>query len=123
VKLQFSLLCLGIDEEKGPPSFLHVFQSLPADRFPFQFPAGSGFFVVTGWTRGAGEHTQSTRILAGDGTVLLDSGEHPFTPDERGGFLVVKFVEALEFAEPGAYTVEISLDGVCVLDYPLFIEG
>jgi hypothetical protein len=121
-RLQFSLLCLGVEEEKGPPSFLHVFQVLPSERFPFQFPAGSGFFVVTGWTRGEGEHTQTTRILAGDGTALVDSGEHPFELAENGSFMLVQFLDGVQFPEPGDYSVEISLDGETALDYPLVLQ-
>ena len=120
-RLQFSLLCLGVDESKGPPTFQHVFQTLPAEQFPFSFPPGSGFFVVTGWVHGQGEHTQTTRILTGDGTPLVDSGEQPFKTTEEGGFMLVQFIESLEFSEPGAYQVEIALDGEAVLDYPLFL--
>jgi hypothetical protein len=122
-RLQFSLLCLGVDESKGPPSFLHVFQVLPAEQFPFRFPPGSGFFVVSGWVHGEGEHTQATRILAGDGTPLADSGEQAFKIAEHGGFMLVQFFEGMEFPEPGAYRVEIALDGEAVLEYPLVLAG
>ena len=120
-RLQFSLLCLGVDEAQGPPTFQHVFQVLPADQYPYRFPPGGGFFVVTGWTKGSGAHQQTTRILAGDGTPLADSGEQPFELADHGGSMVVQFIEGLEFPEPGGYAVEIGLDGEVVLDYPLVL--
>lgn len=118
--LQFSLLCLGVDEQHGPPCFMYVFYELPLAEFPYRFPETAGFFLVNGWSGGRGEFTQSARIVDPDGQVLMDTGPRPLvleSPDVP--FMSVTFVQAFEFPAPGVYRVEVLLEGQKVLNYAL----
>lgn len=118
--LQFSFLCLGVDEQQGPPCFNYVFYELPLPEFPYRFPETAGFFLVNGWSGAAGEFVQAARILDPEGDVLMDTGIRPLvleSPDVP--FMSVTFVQGFEFPSPGVYRVEVVLEGHKVADYAL----
>lgn len=119
--LQFSVPCLQVDEEKGPPSFKYVFYELPFPRFPFAFPEGEGFYVANGWCNGVGPHVQRMKIL--DPTrqnTLVDTTDQPFTLKRREEpFMAVNYITGMKFAEAGTYWMQVFLDGRMALEYPL----
>lgn len=118
--LQFSVLCLGVDEKHGPPCFMYVFYELPLAEFPYRFPDTAGFFLVNGWSGGLGQFTQRVRILDPEGQPVLETGARPMTlenPDVP--FMSVNFIQGFEFARPGVYRVETWLDDRLVLSHAL----
>lgn len=119
-RLQFSFVCLGVDDQHGPPTFRQVVHDLPLPSLPYRFPESSGLFLVNGWIGGPGEFLWAARILDPDGAPVRDTGtrflvlEDPDVP-----FLSIHFMQGIEFARPGKYRVEVLLDGRRVMDYAL----
>lgn len=117
--LQYSVLSLGFDETKGPPSFVFVFYELPLDHFPYRFPETAGFFITNGWVGGQGEFQQRLTIEGPNGKLLLDTGDRPFTLDDpKTPYLSVHFIQGIEFPAAGEHQVEVHLNGAPVMKYP-----
>ena len=116
MQLQYSFLCLGYDETKGPPTFQHVLHELPLPSFPYQFPEGAGLFVANGW-----------HDLPEKGICKLQLGfseeilvEEQFTlVGQRGFQLSLVFLEGLLFEQPGEYWISCWLDEKRLAHYPL----
>jgi hypothetical protein len=119
--LQFSVPCLQVDDEKGPPSFKYVFYELPFPKFPFQFPEGEGFYVANGWCNGTGQHVQRMKILdPSRAKTLVDTQDQPFTLKKREEpFMAVNFITGMLFEGPGTYWMQVYIDGRMALEYPL----
>jgi hypothetical protein len=119
--LQFSLVCLGYDETKGPPTFQHVVQELALGPFPYAFPEGAGLFLVNGWN-GLAEQTETrVRLLSPSGKPLLDN-KISLQASVTGNCLSVIFLEGLVFAESGPFWFEIFLGSELRRRFPLLIE-
>lgn len=126
--LQFSVPCLAVVEEKGPPTFQGIFFELPFPQFPFKFP-GKGFFVANGWCSGQGRFAQELKILKPDKkTELIKTGKQPFElKEQETPFMAVNLFQDLVFETPGTYYIQISLadeqGGIKnELEYPLVIR-
>lgn len=118
--LQYSLVCLGVDDQHGPPSLQHVVHELPLPAFPYRFPETSGFFLVNGWTGGQGDFAWAARLYDPDGRILRDTGTRISTlASPEHPFLSVHFLQAFEFPRPGVYRIEVILEGRRVMEYPL----
>lgn len=114
--LQYSLICLGYDETKGPPTFQHVLSELSLSPFPYQFPEGAGLFVANGWHDLPAKAECEVRITFGDEVVL----QQRFPLAGEGGFqLSLIFLEELLFEHPGDYWFSCWLDGHRHANYPL----
>ena len=128
--LQFSVPCLEVNEEKGPPSFNYIFYELPFPQFPFKFPENAGFFIANGWCNGLGEYKQRMRIYGprqqGASLVeapLVDTGEQPFTLKERETpFMAINFIQGFEFKTPGTYRIQVLLNDEVAVEYPLVVR-
>lgn len=119
-RLQFSVPCLQIDDQKGPPSFMYVFYEMPFPEFPFTFPEGQGFFVANGWCNGLGSFVQRMKILDPDRKQLVDTNEQPFQlKKSEEPFMAVNFITGMQFSKPGTYWIQIYLDNQLALEYPL----
>lgn len=120
--LQFSIPCLNVKEEDGPPSLEHIFYELPFPQFPFKFP-GRGFFINNGWCNGKGQFVQSMKILNPDKSSLVETGDQPFTLAEaETPFMAVNLFNGVEFKTEGTYMVQVYLDGEIKLEYPLVVR-
>ncbi|MFN8612480.1 MAG: hypothetical protein U0931_33380 [Vulcanimicrobiota bacterium] len=118
MQLQYSLICLGYDETKGPPTFQHVISELPLSSFPYQFPEGAGIFVVNGW-HGLPEKCQCKLQMSFGEDVLM---EERFTLSGQGVFqLSLIFLEGLLFEQPGQYWVSVWADDKRHAHYPLHV--
>jgi hypothetical protein len=119
-RLQFSVPCLQVNDEKGPPSFMYVFYEMPFPEFPFAFPEGQGFFVANGWCNGTGSHVQRMKILDPQKNVLVDTNDQPFTlKRNEEPFMAVNFISGMQFAGPGTYWFQVYLNNQLALEYPL----
>lgn len=121
--LQFSIPCLEVKEDGGPPSFLRVFYELPFPAFPFKFPA-PGFFIANGWCNGKGDFIQSMKLLKPDKkSILIQTGDQPFTLKEAGTpFMAVNLLAEVEFQTDGTYWIQVSLNNELKLEYPLVVR-
>lgn len=119
--LQFSVPCLEVKDDQGPPIFSRIFYELPFPNFPFKCPP---FFINNGWSNGTGNHRESTRILAPDKrNIIIQTGDHPFTLSEQNiPFMAVNLFADVVFKEVGTYWIQVFLDDEMVLEYPLTIR-
>src|ERR1041385_475097 len=116
--LQCSLLCEDIRQESsgnfillGILNFVRVPQ-LPVTAFKI--------CVFNRWTAGMGQFTESFRLLAPDQTTVLRKGEVKFAlQDGSHAATNVTVFGQVEFATPGVYFVEVLVDDVMKLRYPL----
>jgi hypothetical protein len=116
--LQCSLLCEDIRQEAsgnfilvGVLNFVRVPQ-LPVTAFKI--------CVFNRWTAGVGQFTESVRLLAPDQTTVLRKGEVKFgLQDANHCATNVTVLGQVEFATPGIYFVEVLVDDVMKLRYPL----
>lgn len=120
VKLQYSLVCLGYDESKGPPSFQNVIHELPLAPFPYEFPDGAGLFLVNGWLNLPATARCTVKIEGPAGPIVDQQFELTAQPESAFQLSLV-FLEGIAFPEPGDYWVSCGLDGQAFTRYPLLV--
>jgi len=116
--LQCSLLCEDVRQEAtgnfilvGILNFVRVPQ-LPVTAFKI--------CVFNRWTAGVGQFTESVRLTAPDQMTVLRKGEVKFAlQDPNHNATNVSVFGQVEFATPGVYFVEVLVDDVMKLRYPL----
>lgn len=116
--LQCSLLCEDIRQETtgnfillGVMNFVRVPQ-LPVTAFKI--------CVFNRWTAGVGQFTESVRLLAPDQMTVLRKGEVKFGLQEAAHTATnVTVLGQVEFTAAGVYYVEVLVDDVMKLRYPL----
>ena len=116
--LQASLLCEEVRQESNGNFFLiGVINFL---RVP-QLPAVAGrLCVFNRWTAGIGQFTESARLIAPDQTTVLRKGELKF--ELRDAALHASNVMVfgqIEFKTAGTYFVEVLVDDVMKIRYPV----
>jgi hypothetical protein len=116
--LQCSLLCEDIRQEAsgnfillGVLNFVRVPQ-LPVTAFKI--------CVFNRWTAGVGQFSENVRLLAPDQTTVLRKGDVKFAlHDPNHSATNVTVLGQVEFTVPGVYFVEVLVDDVMKLRYPL----
>ena len=118
--LQASLLCEEVRQEANGNLFLIGLLSLI--RVP-QLPVVAGrLCVFNRWTAGLGQFTEKIRLIAPDQTTELRKGEMKF--ELRDPALHTTSVMAfgnVEFKTAGNYFVEVMVDDVMKLRYPVAV--
>jgi len=86
-----------------------------------QVPVTAGrLLVFNRWTAGFGDFNQSIRLLAPDQTTLLGKNDVKFSlPDPAAHTVNVAVFGNVTFNVPGNYFVEVLVDDVMKLRYPL----
>ena len=116
--LQCSLLCEDIRQEVtgnfilvGVIHFIRVPQ-LPVVAFKLS--------LFNRWTAGLGQFTETARLIAPDQTTVLRQSEVKFAlQDATTNATNVTMFCQVEFKTPGAYYVEVLVDDVMKLRYPV----
>ena len=116
--LQCSLLCEDIRQEAsgnfillGVLNFVRVPQ-LPVTAFKI--------CVFNRWTAGVGQFTENVRLIAPDQMTVLRKGEVKFALQDGNHCATnVTVLGQVEFAAAGIYFVEVLVDDVMKLRYPL----
>ena len=116
--LQCSLMCEDIRQEAtgnfilvGVINFIRVPQ-LPVVAFKLN--------VFNRWTAGVGQFVESTRLIAPDQTTVLRKGEVKFVLQDAALHATnVSVFGQVEFKTAGTYFVEVLVDDVMKLRYPL----
>ena len=116
--LQCSLLCEEVRQEAngnffliGIIDFVRVPQ-LPVTAFKLS--------LFNRWTAGVGQFTESVRLIAPDQTTVLRKSEVKFSLlDATANVTNVTMLPQVEFKTAGAYFVEVLVDDVMKLRYPL----
>jgi hypothetical protein len=116
--LQCSLMCEEVRQEAngnffliGVINFIRVPQ-LPVVAFKLS--------VFNRWTAGIGKFTESVRLIAPDQTTVLRKGEVKFNLQDAAFHATnVTLFGQVEFKTPGTYFVEVLVDDVMKLRYPV----
>jgi hypothetical protein len=116
--LQCSLVCEEVRQEVtgnffliGVINFIRVPQ-LPVVAFKLS--------VFNRWTAGLGQFTESVRLIAPDQTTVLRKGEVKFALQDANFHATnVTLFGQVEFKTPGTYFMEILVDDVMKLRYPI----
>ncbi len=116
--LQCSLMCEDIRQEAtgnfilvGVINFIRVPQ-LPVVAFKLN--------IFNRWTAGVGQFTESTRLIAPDQTTVLRKGEVRFALQDAALHATnVSVFGQVEFKVPGTCFVEVLVDDVMKLRYPI----
>jgi hypothetical protein len=116
--LQSSLMCEEVRQEAngnffliGVISFIRVPQ-LPVMAFKLS--------VFNRWTAGVGRFVETSRFIAPDQTTVLRKGEVKFAlPDAGQHATNVTVFAQVEFKTAGIYYVEVLVDDVMKLRYPV----
>ena len=116
--LQCSLLCEDIRQEvSGNLILIGVLQLIRVPQLPV---TAFKICVLNRWTAGVGQFTESIRVLAPDQTTVLRKGEAKFVlQDANHAVTNVTVLGQFEFATPGVYSIEVLVDDVMKLRYPL----
>ncbi len=116
--LQSSLLCEEVRQEANGNFFIIGVINLL--RVP-QLPAVAGrLCTFNRWTAGIGQFTENVRIIAPDQTTVLRKGEMKFElRDPALSATGVMVFGQVEFKVAGTYYIEVLVDDVMKLRYPV----
>jgi hypothetical protein len=116
--LQCSLLCEEIRQEVNGNFFLiGVINFLRVPQLPV---VALKLSVFNRWTAGVGQFTESVRLIAPDQTTVLRKGEVKFKLQDAGLHATnVTVFGQVEFKVAGNYFVEVLVDDVMKLRYPV----
>jgi hypothetical protein len=116
--LQCSLLCEEIRQEVTGNFFLiGVINYLRVPQLPV---VALKLSVFNRWTAGLGQFVETVRLIAPDQTTVLRKGEVKFALHDAGLHATnVTVFGQVEFKVAGAYYVEVLVDDVMKLRYPV----
>ena len=116
--LQCSLMCEEVRQEANGNLFLIGVVNLV--RVP-QLPIVAGrICIYNRWTAGLGQFNEIVRVIAPDQTTVLSSGEMKFElRDPAMSASNVMFFGQVKFETAGTYYIEVLVDDVMKLRYPV----
>ena len=116
--LQCSLMCEEVRQEVNGNLFLIGVVNLV--RVP-QLPIVAGrICIYNRWTAGLGQFNENVRLIAPDQTTVLSSGEMKFElRDPAMSASNVMFFGQVKFETAGTYYIEVLVDDVMKLRYPV----
>ena len=116
--LQSSLLCEEVRQEANGNFFLiGVIDFVRVPQVPI---TASKLTVFNRWTSGVGTFTESVRLVAPDQSTVLRKSEVKFQMNHPGiNATTVTFFGHIEFTTPGAYFLEVLVDDVMKIRYPI----
>src|SRR5204862_7610224 len=116
--LQCSLLCEEIRQEVTGNFFLiGVINFIRVPKVPV---VALKLSLFNRWTAGVGQFTESVRLIAPDQTTVLRKGDVKFTlPEASMHATNVTVLAQVEFKTAGTYYVEVMVDDVMKLRYPV----
>ena len=118
--LQCSLLCEEVRQESNGNFFLvGIIDFVRVPQVPV---TAFKLSVFNRWTAGIGQFTESVRLMAPDQTTVLRKSEVKFAmKDPAVNATTVTVFGNVEFANPGSYFVEVMVDDVMKLRYPVTV--
>ena len=116
--LQSSLLCEDVRQEtSGNFIVIGVINYIRVPQVPV---TALKLCVFNRWTAGVGQFTESVRLIAPDQTTVLRKGEVKFAlPEANLHATNVTVLAQVEFKTAGTYFVEVLVDDVMKLRYPV----
>lgn len=116
--LQCSLVCEDIRQEvTGNFILLGVINFIRVPKLPV---VALKLSVFNRWTAGVGQFTENVRLMAPDQETLIRKGEVKFVLQDAALHATnVTVFGQVEFKTPGTYFVEVLVDDVMKLRYPI----
>ena len=116
--LQSSLVCEDVRQEvNGNLFILGVCNFLPVPQVPV---VANRICILTRWTAGMGTFTEAVRFIAPDQTTVLRQSQTKFElRDAAHNATNLSVLANVEFKAPGIYFVEVLVDDVMKIRYPL----
>lgn len=116
--LQSALLCEDVRQEANGKFFvIGVLSVIPVPQLPL---TASGLRLFTRWTRGVGEFSETTKLLAPDETTVLAETKVKFgMQDPAQCCNNLSVFNQVEFKQPGVYFIEVLVDDVLKLRFPI----
>jgi hypothetical protein len=116
--LQASLLCEEVRQEANGNLFLiGVINFIRLPQLPIVAPR---ICVFNRWTAGLGQFNEKIRIIAPDQTTVISKSETKFElRDPSQSATGVMFFGNVEFKAAGNYFIEVMVDDVMKLRYPV----
>ena len=116
--LQCSLVCEEIRQEVNGNFFLiGVVNFIRVPKLPV---VALRLVVFNRWTAGVGQFTETVRLIAPDQMTVLRKGEVKFAlKDAALSATNVTLLQQIEFKTAGTYFVEVLVDDVMKLRYPV----
>ena len=116
--LQASLLCEEVRQESTGNFFIiGVINFLRVPQLPI---VAGRLCVFNRWTAGIGQFTESVRLIAPDQTTVVSKGESKFElRDPAMSATTVMFFGNVKFEVAGTYFVEVNVDDVMKMRFPL----
>jgi len=116
--LQCSLLCEDVRQEvNGNFIMIGVVNYIRVPQVPI---VAFKLSIFNRWTAGVGQFTESVRLVAPDQTTVLRKGEVKFTlPEASMHATNVTVLTQVEFKTGGTYFIEVMVDDVMKLRYPV----
>ena len=116
--LQSSLLCEDVRQEvSGNFILLGVINYIRVPQVPVM---AFKLSVFNRWTAGVGQFTECVRLIAPDQTTVLRKNELKFAlPDANMHATNVTVLQQVEFKTAGTYYIEVMVDDVMKLRYPV----
>lgn len=116
--LQCSLLCEDVRQEtSGNFILVGILGYIRVPKLPV---TALKVCVFNRWTAGVGQFTESVRLIAPDQVTVLRKSEVKFALKEatHNATNVTVFAQ-VEFAKPGAYFLEVNVDDVLKMRFPI----
>jgi hypothetical protein len=116
--LQCSLLCEDVRQEaNGKFLLIGVLNFIPVPQVPI---TAHRLLFYNRWTAGVGEFLQTIRLIAPDQVTELSKSETKFALGEPAAYVInVAVFGNVTFSVAGIYFVEVLVDGVMKIRYPL----
>lgn len=116
--LQCSLVCEEIRQETtGNFILVGVLNFIRVPQLPV---VALKLGLFNRWTAGVGQFTESVRLIAPDQTTVLRKSDIKFALQDPGSQATnISFFGQVEFKTQGSYYVEVLVDDVMKLRYPL----
>lgn len=116
--LQCALICEQVRRETNGNFFLiGVMDGLALPKFPIAIP---GLCLFSRWTSGLGQFVSTIQVMAPDQVTVVQKGEIKFSMrDPNRNATTVMFLQQLQFQDPGVYFVEVMVDDVMKVRFPL----
>ena len=118
--LQCSLMCEEVRQEvNGNPFIIGVVNVIRVPQLPV---VAARVCIFNRWTAGLGQFTESTRFIAPDQTTVLSKGEMKFElRDPAMNASNVMVFQQVKFETAGTYFIEVLVDDVMKLRYPVVV--
>jgi hypothetical protein len=116
--LQCSLLCEDVKQEANGNFFLiGVIGFVRVPQLPI---AAYKLCVFNRWVAGIGQFTEVVRLISPDGATVLRQNSVKFQlTDPAQAMTTVSVMTNVEFKEQGVYTIEVLVDDVMKLRFPI----